>query len=481
MGNTSISWTNKTWNPIAAFDKDTGKRGWFCVHASEGCRWCYAEARNRWIGNRHAYRAQEAKAVEIRLVRKQLLEPLSWQDASRVFVASMTDLFYEGHADALIDQVFAVMVLAEHHTFQCLTKRASRMRSYVSDSETPFRIQRAIDALLVDLAHDEMPEEWRSVAGYEGLYEVSSHGRVRRCGGSPKCRTERLVKPQPHRGGYVHVTLSKDGEVRPQSVQQMVLRAFVGPPNEGEESRHQNDDRTDNRLANLRWGTRTQNMADAARHGTAGSAMKQRADLSDEQVREIRERRSRGEKLDDIAAAVGSHCRQVSAVALGKIYKDAALPWPLRNVWLGVSAEDQKNANERIPLLLGTPAAVRWVSYEPALGPIDFDAGNCVESWVSPQCARCSDYRTRCDHIPRLDWIVVGGESGPGARRFDVEWARDTLRQCCSSGVAVFVKQLGAMPYENGAPMAALNDAKGEDPSEWPEDLRVREYPKVAA
>ena len=61
MSDTTISWTEKSWNPIAAFDRETGKRGWFCVHASEGCMNCYAEARNRWIGNRHRYRAQDAK------------------------------------------------------------------------------------------------------------------------------------------------------------------------------------------------------------------------------------------------------------------------------------------------------------------------------------------------------------------------------------------------------------------------------------
>lgn len=141
---------------------------------------------------------------------------------------------------------------------------------------------------------------------------------------------------------------------------------------------------------------------------------------------------------------------------------------PPPNVWLGVSVEDQKRADERLPVLLTTPARVRWVSYEPALGPVDFTP------WLTSS--------------PRLDWIVVGGESGPGARPFKIDWAHRTIEQCKANGVAVYMKQMGARPYRegndwttcfDGSPVwFALNDPKGGDPAEWAEYLRVREFPR---
>ncbi|MDE2106619.1 MAG: DUF5131 family protein [Patescibacteria group bacterium] len=153
------------------------------------------------------------------------------------------------------------------------------------------------------------------------------------------------------------------------------------------------------------------------------------------------------------------------------------------HVWLGVSCEDQKTADARIPLLLQTPAAIRFVSYEPALGPVDF--------FSVPQCMDDNEpTREQVDGplgiryirhgAPGLDWIIVGGESGPGARPCDIEWARQTVEQCKESGTACFVKQLGANPFCNiEAHTISINlkDPKGGNWSEWPEDLRVREFP----
>lgn len=142
--------------------------------------------------------------------------------------------------------------------------------------------------------------------------------------------------------------------------------------------------------------------------------------------------------------------------------------WPLPNVWLGTSVEDQATADERIPHLLQCPAAVRFVSYEPALGPVDF----------TPYLV---DDLHQMGRAPRmeLDWIIVGGESGPGARPFDVQWARDTIAQCRAAGVPCFVKQLGPY-YEVGVRRIRWRDPKGGNPEEWPADLRVREFPEVS-
>ena len=147
-------------------------------------------------------------------------------------------------------------------------------------------------------------------------------------------------------------------------------------------------------------------------------------------------------------------------------FPDVGCAWPLPNVHLGTSVEDQPTADERIPLLLECPAAVRWVSYEPALGPVDF------EVWTEIYC--CSGRECGCYGYPingpgpYLDWIVAGGESGPGARSYDPAWFRDARDQCRAAGVPYFQKQL-TTPGGKKIPF-----------DEWPEDLRVRELPTSA-
>jgi protein gp37 len=109
------------------------------------------------------------------------------------------------------------------------------------------------------------------------------------------------------------------------------------------------------------------------------------------------------------------------------------IPTVLPNVWLGVSVEDQKTADERIPILLETPAAVRFVSYEPALGPVDLNKKELFcETW-SRGGYTIGTY---------LDWIIMGGESGPGARPMHPDWARSVRDQCQAAGVPFFFKQM---------------------------------------
>jgi protein gp37 len=167
--------------------------------------------------------------------------------------------------------------------------------------------------------------------------------------------------------------------------------------------------------------------------------------------------------------------------------------WPLPNVWLGVSVEDQKTVDERIPLLLQTPAAVRFVSYEPALGKVDFTrigVGTSCEIDALQGGANVLHDATlprEAIKIDGLDWVIVGGESGSKARPFDVAWARRIVKDCATAGVACFVKQLGARP--RGAQRISeasvfhgdltLKDRKGGDMAEWPEDLQVRQFPEA--
>jgi protein gp37 len=179
---------------------------------------------------------------------------------------------------------------------------------------------------------------------------------------------------------------------------------------------------------------------------------------------------------------------------------------PLPNVWLGVSVEDQQRADERIPLLLQTPAAVRFLSVEPLLGPVDLrrvrpraDLG--LDALSGDRFIIDGPGRSRfiwSDDHSHVDWVIVGGESGPGARPCDLAWIRSIRDQCQAAGVPAFIKQLGAKPLhevesDSSDPAAIidpdgggwfrterlkLKDSKGGSMEEWPADIRVREYPR---
>jgi protein gp37 len=118
--------------------------------------------------------------------------------------------------------------------------------------------------------------------------------------------------------------------------------------------------------------------------------------------------------------------------------------WPLPNVWLGVSVENQKAADERIPLLLQTPAAVRFISAEPLLGPIDLDrVDDCEDGYFSALDGMMCCEGRGWKQGPKLDWVICGGESGPGARPMHPDWARSLRDQCQAAGVPFFFKQWG--------------------------------------
>lgn len=315
-----IEWTDATWNPV---------RG--CTKVSPGCAHCYAETfAERWRGvPGHPYE----QGFDLRLVPETLEDPLRWQTPRRVFVNSMSDLFQDGVPDEYIDRAFAVMALARRHTFQVLTKRAARMRSYVS------------------------------ALTWERLIDCTNKSAV---GG--------LHRP----GSY---------------------------------------------------------------------------NLASIDARSTRHRVIDGEK---------------------SAYWALSKP-PLPNVWLGVSVENQHVADERIPLLLQTPAAVRFISAEPLLGPIDFR-----------NVAPCDDWVVNALDTPdpgcRLHWVIVGGESGSGARLCDLAWARAIVAQCHAAHVPVFVKQLGAAPrFDRDERLIVIRSRKGGDMAEWPADLRVREFPHERA
>lgn len=146
------------------------------------------------------------------------------------------------------------------------------------------------------------------------------------------------------------------------------------------------------------------------------------------------------------------------------------------NIWLGVTCENQEMADLRIPLLLQTPAAVRFVSVEPMLGPVVLD-GDCYSwrGWLRGwHCEAEARQDSRGELYPepiqveneRINWVIAGCESGPGRRETKIEWLRDICCQCISAGVPVFIKQV------------SINGRVSKNPMEWPEDIRIREFPK---
>lgn len=206
---------------------------------------------------------------------ERLTVPLRWKKPRRIFVNSMSDLFHESIPDRFIDQVFAVMALANHHIFQVLTKRPERMRDYMHNASRQLRVGSQMD--------------------------------------------------QPN------------------------------------------------------W----------------------------------------------------------IKLSTGRVYDRFPEPWPLKNIWLGVSVENQETADERIPFLMQTPAGVRWLSCEPLLGPIDLELD---EIDIALEPGGCGPNE---NILGRIDWIVVGGESGPRARPMHPDWAKFIRHQCNAQGVPFFFKQWG--------------------------------------
>jgi protein gp37 len=256
-----IEWTEATWNPV------TG-----CTKVSPGCDHCYAERVTERFHGKGSF-------ATVTLHPDRLDQPIRWRRPRRIFVNSMSDLFHDAVPDEFVADVFAVMAMAERHTFQVLSKRPARMRSLLSS--------RAFLDLVMD----------------------------------------RVLREDP-----------------------------------------------------------------AARR------------------------------------------------------RFAETRWPLRNVWLGVSVENQQWADIRVPALLGTPAAVRFLSCEPLLGPVNLHRGHAtcpVHDFSGGFCTGpCPDRYT-------IDWVIAGGESGQGARPMHPAWARTLRDECAAAGVPFFFKQWGEWAPES--------------------------------
>jgi protein gp37 len=453
QGTNGISWTDATWNPVVG-----------CSIVSPACTNCYAMAQAARIermtgGNTHyagTTKVVNGKPVwtgKLVLAPDHILTaPLRWRRPRRVFVNSMSDLFHEDMPDEWIDQVFAIMALAQRHTFQCLSKRPERMMAYLSDSATVDRIA----ALVYSARHgqrDNSPDEW-AVPGEPGRDDLASREAAR----SRRDAGRRILSGRDHLAvhagssgvsnegrlpaGLRHDQRDEDHDISAQAGVGGDQRTYLGGHDdqpqgrrEGEQSAGEFGVGDDERAAPSRAGCSVGGAPspywletpedDAGGSGRSGNPA------------EASERRARDRHSRIVSHEAKGNQRNLHAQDL-----DAHLVWPLANVWLGVTAEDQARADERIPDLLATPAALRFVSAEPLLGPVSFHG-----------------------MLHRLDWIIVGGESGRGSRPTHPDWVRAIRDQCAEAGVAFHFKQRGDWSW--------LEPGDGEWPTDMPKFCRL--------
>lgn len=207
-----------------------------------------------------------------------------------------------------------------------------------------------------------------------------------------------------------------------------------------------------------------------------------------------------GSRHGAVSGMAASLLERLSDSQANRLWVHRRFSWPLHNVWLGTSVENQETADERILHLFYIPAAVRYLSCEPLLGSVTLPP-YALEGW-HPDGSYQEDGTAFIPHFtqdgedagveyisnkpdyPRIHWVIVGGESGPNARPMDLTWVYGIVRQCEAAGVPVFVKQLGKSfyhsGYNDGAELIHM-DAKGADWDHvaFPDDLKIREFPEV--
>lgn len=546
MGSTDIEWATDVWNFV---------RG--CRRVSPGCGGaagvggCYAERqaiRHANPGGAYEGLVQITKQGPRwtgagRFVAEKLDEPLHLKrrkDGSRrrIFVNSMSDLFFEEFTNEQIAAGFGVMAACPEHDFLILTKRAERMREWYSTHGIAELVDRFKHITLAGrIAEYFAPERTAPIEGFPG-YFITSRGRVLTSNGSETClycgrptgeglakkkfctrecsakaqyekKCGRWTEPAPTcrelngdsgEKGHCRVQLYRNGMNEKHLVHRLVLVAFDRPGRDGEQGCHIDGDPSNNALWNLQWGTQSDNWDDSKRHGTARRYCK----LTQDQVDQLRREYAEGVSAEAIGKRLGISDTQVRNIARGDQWVEPDAPlWPIPWIWLGVSAEDQQRADERVPLLLECPAAVHWVSAEPLLGPINF------RPWLGLECIHDGAHVEpdtnavicrECDNAAHLAWIVPGGESGNGAREHDIRWSRSIVEQCAAANCACFVKQLGATirvpdseqlgdvatgwsPFARTCVsddnLVRLESRKGGDIEEWPHDLRVRRFPEA--
>ncbi len=484
---TSIAWCDASWNPIVG-----------CTRVSAGCEHCYAE---RFA---HRWRNIEGHALggltrpgggwngTVRLNETALDLPLRWRKPKRIFVNSMSDLFHEALTDEQIDRVFGVMAKAFWHDFQVLTKRPERMREYLArvaggryvwkaaqafpwpswamneinrnglagatwplpnvligvsvedqataDERIPLLLQTPAAKRFISAEPLLGPVDFTRWLGYDPVYEAGTGRSGLRSGGARRYR-DRRAGPDLARG-----------EARLGSLATSDDRAPVQEGSGRERHGCLFDDSSDDRR-------------DSGLHGSPSTRVPplQRPDSSGSDG-EPRERGQEGQPAGE------SHA--------GELFGSG----PPR----ATSSPSRQDGSERRAERDGETS--RW----DGAGDTSPPSGG-REPALDRDGVRDLRQDSLEDRAPRtlgLDLVIVGGESGPNARPCDVAWIRSVVEQCKAAGVACFVKQLGARPYSlagdslcaDGEPpvgtFLALRQRAGSDPSEWPDDIRVQEWPR---
>lgn len=389
---TGIEWTDETWNPT------TG-----CDRVSSGCDNCYAltmAARLKGMGQAKYQRDGDPRTsgpgFGLTVHPDTLDQPLRWRKPRRVFVNSMSDLFHPDVPDEFVVDVLAVISLTPQHTYQVLTKRPQRMAALLAEPDIPGRVARSVDRIVVAAEIAALGDgEIRPIPGWSG-YFASNLGQIL----TEKRGKMRPLSPDQGEAGHQRVTLFRDGHRHREGVHRLVLTTFDRPPVGDEQGCHRDGDPSNNALPNLRWGTQADNWADRDRHGTSQSWSR----LTLQEVEQIKVLYKAGDRAVAIADRFGISDTQVYNIAKGRQWAERS-DWPLVNLWAGTSIESNRYAF-RADHLRATPAAVRFISAEPLLGPLD-----------------------ELD-LSGIDWLIVGGESGPGARPMHPDWVRGLRDRC---------------------------------------------------
>jgi protein gp37 len=534
-----IAWSDETWNQI---------RG--CSRVSTGCTRCYAEeVAARFSGPGLAYEGLATRGSnglprwtgEVRMVPEHLADPLRWKRPRRVFVNSMSDLFHEKLTNEQIAAVFGVMAAAPRHTFQVLTKRAKRMRewfAWIGGMRGPSGISDTVPAMAVMSAAAKLPE---LIGPMTAAYQSAP-----------------LAWPLPNVWLGVSCENQETADERipdllhcPAAVRFISYEPALGPvdfspwinDNPGDETgREERRDSISSGAGGLDRGkagrigledrSASERQMERDRHGSTGQSPSDRRSgwegVSNGQDHDRREADVVSGTQAGVESAEGANTGWLDAQSQGrregKKYADKPGAGDVFGAYAprfsdrvdGSARGDKPSRETDERTSVGNSASIfdrdgdaggnrEGVRGRVSDGLEDRARGEATEAaWSDPGLygeATTGDEGEKRHRTLRIHQIIVGGESGPRARPFNIEWARSIVQQCRAAGSRAFVKQICRRPtivgpadgiaaqwpthphferVSDGPPPVfevRLADSHGGDPTEWPADLRVREFP----
>jgi protein gp37 len=486
MADSKIEWCDKVWNAV---------RG--CTRVSPGCANCYAERqaiRHSRPGGSYAGLVKSTNGHpqwtgKIRLVEEKLREPIEWRKPQRIFVNSMSDLFHDGVPDKFIDRMFAVMAVANWHTYQILTKRAERMMTYLQDPLLPTRIKSVMSKVTgmspfapvmplknvwLGVSVEDQPRaderiplllqtpaavRWISAEPLLGPIDLTRwiNETDRERGVRLSSGFERRFGDRDGRNDMAD-TQARMGQMEEGSSEPSLQTRPRGKTVRQLSSSSSNDQRSSGSCSSSQVGLQTLQESDSSRID------------SEPRRREEDAQPSRQSHAGDVYRATDS--RHESVEGWTRLQSGG------RGKLDGEIDELRRSAD---PDEAGVGREI--VGHREGLRGFGQDG---VEDRPRPA-------------VGELSWCVIGGESGPGARHCELKWIESIIEQCKAASVACFVKQLGAMPVvvqivKHDPPIPSgkrgqrtetittlgLESRKGGDASEWPERFRVRQYPAGA-